>query len=325
MGRLSSALQFFVRKKIAEDEAWRRVKVVVSGHEVPGEGEHKIQQYIRHMKADAANWDPGYIISDSVFYDSNAMSASEIQAFLNAKVPTCRSTGVACLKDHSQATDNRSSDRYCNGYTGRLRETAAQIIDNVARSCGISQKVLLVLLEKEQSLVTSSRPTSWSYQAATGQGCPDTEPCDPATSGFFYQVYYAARQYEIYRLSPSQWGYQAGRWNNILYSPQSACGTQRVYIQNQATAGLYIYTPYTPNQAALNNLYGEGDGCSTYGNRNFWRFAADRCEGSDRPDLCRARGPQRLARRGQRRSCLRTRRQRVLSALCQWPDLRVGT
>ena len=58
MGRLSLALQFFVQKKIAEDAAWRRVKIVVSGHEVPGEGEHKIQQYIRHMKADSANWDP---------------------------------------------------------------------------------------------------------------------------------------------------------------------------------------------------------------------------------------------------------------------------
>ncbi|MEY4398046.1 MAG: hypothetical protein RLZ53_622, partial [Actinomycetota bacterium] len=28
---------------------------------------------------------------------------------------------------------------------------------------------------------------------------------------------------------------------------------------------------YTPNTAALNNLWGTGDGCSAYGNRNFWR------------------------------------------------------
>ncbi|MFZ1523014.1 MAG: hypothetical protein WAS94_03260, partial [Candidatus Saccharimonadales bacterium] len=34
-------------------------------------------------------------------------------------------------------------------------------------------------------------------------------------------------------------------------------------------------TPYRPNQAALNNLYGTGDGCSAYGNRNFWRFYTD--------------------------------------------------
>ena len=225
--------------------------------------------------ATASDWDPGFIISDANFYDSSSMTAADIQAFLNGKVPTCRATAVPCLKNYSQTTDNRLIDRYCNGYTARQNETAAQIIDNVARSCGISQKVLLVLLEKEQSLVTSSRPDEWSYTAATGQGCPDTAPCDPRTSGFFYQVYYAARQYEIYRLTPKDWGYQAGRWNNILYSPDASCGTRSVYIQNQATAGLYIYTPYTPNQAALNNLYGRGDGCSTYGNRNFWRLFSD--------------------------------------------------
>ena len=48
-----------------------------------------------------------------------------------------------------------------------------------------------------------------------------------------------------------------------------------MYIQNQATANLYIYTPYQPNAAALNNLFGSGDGCSAYGNRNFWRLFSD--------------------------------------------------
>ena len=47
------------------------------------------------------------------------------------------------------------------------------------------------------------------------------------------------------------------------------CGTSSVYIQNQATAGLYNYTPYQPNAAALANLYGTGDSCSAYGNRNI--------------------------------------------------------
>lgn len=225
--------------------------------------------------ADARDWDPGEIISDSVFYNANAMSSGQVQDFLNSRVPNCRSTSVPCLKNYAQSTDDRPTDKYCNGYRGQSRETAAQIIDNVARSCGISQRVLLVLLEKEQSLVSSSSPSAWSYSAATGQGCPDTAPCDAATAGFFYQVYYAARQFEIYRLNPTWWGYQAGRWNNILYNPNSGCGTQRVFIQNQATAGLYIYTPYVPNQAALNNLYGSGDSCSAYGNRNFWRLFTD--------------------------------------------------
>ena len=48
-----------------------------------------------------------------------------------------------------------------------------------------------------------------------------------------------------------------------------------VYIQNQATAGLYNYTPYRPNQAALDAGYGTGDSCSAYGNRNFWLYFTD--------------------------------------------------
>ncbi|MBC7404826.1 MAG: hypothetical protein H7252_03970 [Cytophaga sp.] len=46
-------------------------------------------------------------------------------------------------------------------------------------------------------------------------------------------------------------------------------------MENQATAGLYNYTPYQPNTAALANLYGTGDSCSAYGNRNFWRMFYD--------------------------------------------------
>lgn len=224
--------------------------------------------------ADARDFNPGNIIDDAVFYDGSAMGAGEIQSFLNGKVTTCRS-GYTCLKDYRQNTDDRPADKYCNGYAGAANESAATIIDKVARSCGISQKALLVLLQKEQGLVTSTAPSAWNYSAATGQGCPDTAPCDASTQGFFYQVYYGARQFEVYRMNPSWWGYQAGRWNNILYNPSASCGTQRVFIENQATAGLYIYTPYVPNQAALNNLYGEGDGCSAYGNRNFWRTYSD--------------------------------------------------
>lgn len=228
----------------------------------------------RAEAASAADWDPGYIIDDAVFYNSSAMAASDVQSFLDSKVSTCAS-GYTCLKSYGQATADIAGDKYCDGYRASAYQTAAQIIDVVARSCGISQQVLLVLLEKEQSLVTSRSPSSWSYTAAMGQSCPDTAPCDPNFSGFFYQVYYGARQYEIYRLNPDSFGYRAGRTNNIRYSPDASCGSKSVYITNQATAALYIYTPYTPNAAALSNLYGTGDACSTYGNRNFWRLFTD--------------------------------------------------
>lgn len=51
MTKLSAQLRYFVNKKISEDANWRNVEVVLSGHEVPGEGEHKIMEYIRLSKA----------------------------------------------------------------------------------------------------------------------------------------------------------------------------------------------------------------------------------------------------------------------------------
>ncbi|KAG9077115.1 hypothetical protein FS749_011026, partial [Ceratobasidium sp. UAMH 11750] len=57
MKKLSAQLKYFVNKKISEDANWRDVQVVLSGHEVPGEGEHKIMEYIRLSKAQP-DYDP---------------------------------------------------------------------------------------------------------------------------------------------------------------------------------------------------------------------------------------------------------------------------
>ena len=51
MARLSAQLRYFINKKISEDSNWSQVTVVLSGHEVPGEGEHKIMEYIRLARA----------------------------------------------------------------------------------------------------------------------------------------------------------------------------------------------------------------------------------------------------------------------------------
>lgn len=229
--------------------------------------------------ADASDFQPGYLISDANFFDAGAMSAGDIQSFLNAKLATCRpANGVPCLKDYSQATPARAADAYCSSFPGG-QMSAAQLIAAVSKACGISPRVILVMLQKEQGLITEPTPSARQYSAALGQGCPDGAPCDPAFAGFFYQVYGAARQMQVYIKNPNWFGYQRG-WNNILYQANppdrsGVCGTKRVFIQNDATRALYIYTPYTPNDAALANLYGTGDFCSAYGNRNFWRLYTD--------------------------------------------------
>ncbi|KAL8804186.1 MAG: hypothetical protein Q9182_002728 [Xanthomendoza sp. 2 TL-2023] len=51
MAKLTRQLKYFISKKISEDADWQGVEIVLSGHEVPGEGEHKIMEYIRLAKA----------------------------------------------------------------------------------------------------------------------------------------------------------------------------------------------------------------------------------------------------------------------------------
>jgi len=227
--------------------------------------------------AEAANgseFNPGNIISDATFYNSTAMSVTEIQSFLNGKVASCIS-GYTCLKDYQMTTPNRAASAYCSAYTGVANQSAASIIHAVGLACGINPQVLLVLLQKEQGLITARSPSAGKYQSATGFACPDTAPCDAEYYGFFNQVYSAARQYKVYQAFPGSFGYRAGRVNTILWHPNRDCGTSEVYIENQATAGLYIYTPYRPNAAALANVGGLGDACSSYGNRNFWAYFTD--------------------------------------------------
>ncbi|KAJ8124437.1 hypothetical protein O1611_g9203 [Lasiodiplodia mahajangana] len=51
MAKLTLQLKYFINKKISEDSDWQGCDIVLSGHEVPGEGEHKIMEYIRNAKA----------------------------------------------------------------------------------------------------------------------------------------------------------------------------------------------------------------------------------------------------------------------------------
>lgn len=246
----------------------------------------------------------GRIIDDSVMYDGNAMTIAEIQNFLNAKVASCDTNGTqqsshwndsagryytraewgaangypapyTCLKDYSENTASKSADAYCSSNYAGGSKSAAQIINDVARACGVSQKTLVVLLQKEQGLVSDDWPWSIQYRSATGFGCPDTAACDSTYYGFFNQVYNAARQFQRYVKQSSIFNYRSGTTSYIQYNPNASCGGTNVYIENPATAALYNYTPYQPNASALNNLYGSGDACGAYGNRNFWRMYND--------------------------------------------------
>lgn len=235
---------------------------------------------LRAAGARAADFDRGYIISDTQFYDRDGMTEAQIQAFLESKSGTCLNTRCLDILRQNTATLDLGQ---CDPYAGASNEPVSRIIFKVQQACGVAAQVLLVTLQKEQSLVTSVGPTQRAVDFAMGYGCPDTAACDERFRGIAAQLLRAANQFQWYRATPASYRHQVGVPMNLYLHPHSGvvrnppytCGTLRVTIRNQATAGLYNYTPYTPNAAALNNLYGEGDACSSYGNRNFWRIYSD--------------------------------------------------
>ncbi|MFT4157031.1 MAG: hypothetical protein QM630_03770 [Microbacterium sp.] len=233
------------------------------------------------VKTTLTGFSAGNIISDAVFTKKNTMTEAQIQAFFNSKVSKCLGgtdedgRAIVCLKDFRMTTVNRPADAYCSGYTGAANETAARIIYRVSQACNINPQVLIVMLQKEQGLVTHVWPSAWRYDIALGQGCPDTAACDPEYVGFFHQIYGAARQMQLYMEGRYFTWYAPGKTWNIRYNPNTACGTSPVYVANKATSALYYYTPYQPNAAALRAGYGLGDACSAYGNRNFYNYFTD--------------------------------------------------
>jgi LysM repeat protein len=232
---------------------------------------------------DGKNFDPGLIISDSVFFDFGTMTAADIQRFLDSQVPVCgsSSTGMPCLKNYKTDTPEKIAEvGKCAYIPAQKNVTAAQMIFNISKACGINPRVLLVTLQKEQGLVQARIPSPYMYRAAMGYGCPDSDPgiCGKVWIGLFNQLYKAAGQFQWYGDPNGSFTYlRPGRQVSISYHPDAAraCGKQTFTLKSQATANLYYYTPFVPNKASLGNLRGTGDRCSSYGNRNFWRFYWD--------------------------------------------------
>jgi uncharacterized protein YjdB len=230
------------------------------------------------VAANTADFRDGNIISDYVMSNNSAMSEAQVQTFLKSK-NSCNDTDRAKYDSYTAQGYQyswRDGHFVCLADENFSGESAAHIIWQAAQDYRINPQVLIVLLQKEQGLITDTWPNwNFQYRSAAGYGCPDTAACDSQYYGFKNQVRNAANFFRAHLDNNRNWnwGYDIG-WNNILYSPN--CTTRKsVYIENKATAALYIYTPYTPTQEVLNAGYGSVGGCSAYGNRNFWLYFTD--------------------------------------------------
>ena len=223
--------------------------------------------------ASAKKFNPGNIITDYVMSNYTTMSVSDINNFLHSK-NSCNDTDISKAYRYSSYSYHIENGHFvCMADESFNGKSAAQIIYDAAQTYRINPQVLIVLLQKEQGLVTDTWPNSIQYRSATGYGCPDTAACDTKYYGFENQVNNAAALFR---------SVLDGGWSNYLpglryisYHPNSACGGSMVDIQNRATSALYRYAPYQPNSSALAAGYGTGDSCSSYGNRNFYLYFTD--------------------------------------------------
>ncbi len=169
--------------------------------------------------AQAITFNPNWIISDSDLTDSHAMSFDRIQEFLSQKGGTL--------------------GNYSTLVSGTLKK-ASEIIYDAAQYYEISPKFLIVLLQKEQSLITDPDPTASQYDWAAGYGvCDSCSKDDPAIQkykGFYNQVNWGAKRNRQYIEEAGRWHYRVGGTYII--------DGQTVTMGNQATVNLYTYTPH---------------------------------------------------------------------------------
>ncbi len=264
----------------------RRLKYVVLGLFVAVGSLAFLLGRLRSDDVDAAslaNFDPGFIISDYTMSNYSSMSVAEIQAFLTMKNP-CSNRDYSYYQALSASNPNvkwhwkdghfvcLSEELFGDGMVIGEGKTAAQIIYETAQEYKINPQVLIVLIQKESSLITDPIPNNYDYRTMTGFGCPDTAPCDSKYFGFKNQIRKAAWLFR--EVLDGGWtNYPLGE-NYVQYNPNAGCGGSIVNIRNLATSALYRYTPYQPNAGAISAGYGTAY-CGAYGNRNFYLYFED--------------------------------------------------
>ncbi len=172
----------------------------------------------------ATNFNPNYIISDHELTDYQTMNLTSVQKFLESK------SGILA---YFKASD----------LSGQIK-SSGEIIFEASQKYKINPQIILVLLQKEQSLIENPAPTEDNLNWATGFGlCESCNKKDPKISqfrGFVKQIDKAAEIFrwylEEYEKKSSLWLHQVGQTYQI--------DNQKITPLNYATACLYNYTPH---------------------------------------------------------------------------------
>lgn len=185
----------------------------------------------------ASAFDKNHILSDDQLKDFDSMSKKEIQRFLEEK-------------------DSFLADYITEDNTGE-EMLVSEIIYNVSQQVGINPKFLLVLLQKEQSLITDDSPSDRQLDWATGyavcDSCSKDDPAIQRWKGLGKQVNSAALQFiEGYLVDIRKYGYTASFGPGM--ETELSDGTI-VNPENATTAGMYAYTPHIHGNQLFHSIW----------------------------------------------------------------------
>lgn len=212
-------------------------------------------------------WDANNIVSDEVFFNPETMAAADIQAFLDEH--GCATMG--CLGRQAYAWPG-ATVAWCKPVPPGSG-TFALMLSVITKACGINPQVALVMIVKESGGISKDPVPA----ALTGFDCPDKASggpnCSASVAGVWNQTWGMVQAFAHVKADPSRLNYPVGVAKDVMWNEAyTGCGASPVTPANTATALLYTYTPYQPNQASLDAFPGTGDKCSAYGNRNFFRY-----------------------------------------------------
>ncbi|EKD32961.1 MAG: hypothetical protein ACD_76C00106G0002 [uncultured bacterium] len=176
------------------------------------------------LNANAFSFTPNFIVSDSEFANASDLDLNGIQQLLlSGSLANAKFTDI----------------------DGAVR-SSAEIIWRAAQRWVINPKVLIVLLQKEQSLIDDDSPSQDQLDWATGYAvcddCSHDEPSIQRWKGFPKQVNSAAMQFrdgyfkDLEIIGVTTAGFAPGKTSII--------DGVAVAPANKATASLYSYTPH---------------------------------------------------------------------------------
>jgi len=190
---------------------------------------------------------PDLILSDANLRAYGSMSAADIQNYLNAQPGPLKSL-VASDYDKTITISSSQPNINLTPDTDGVKKPASQIIWEACQEWKISPRVMLTMLQKEQSLLTRTSLTSTTLSRAIGAGCSSSTT--NKYPGFGNQIWHGARLLDAY-----------GEGKPPTYVPVWTPGLSNDYTPDGvrtatlATYKLYVYNPSVAGNTNFYNIY----------------------------------------------------------------------